>query len=246
MTRAWLGRETLRLETVASTNDEAARRARDGAPHGLCVLAEAQTRGRGRQQRAWHSPPGENIYLSVVLRLPLAPRAAPPLTLAAGVALSDAVSGFGLAPSLKWPNDVLLGPRKTAGILTEMSTRGDRIEFVILGVGLNVNTAEFPPALAGIATSLRRERGGAPLDRDTVTEAVLVALEQWIDRFVGDGAPAVAAAWRARPNLLGTRVRVADGGRTLDGVARDIDDEGALWLEADDGARHRLLSGELT
>src|SRR5262249_55503202 len=137
-----------RLGTVGSTNDEAMARARGGAPHGTAVVAEAQSRGRGRQGRGWQSLPGEDIYLSVVLRLDLPPHAPPPVTLAAGAATCDTVNQFAAGASIKWPNDVLLSGLKVAGILTEASTRGDRVEAVILGVGLNVNAPELPAGLA--------------------------------------------------------------------------------------------------
>lgn len=244
LSTSWLGRALVLLSSTTSTNDEAARRAREGAPHGLCVLAETQTRGRGQKQHAWWSPAGENLYLSAVIRLPMPPRAAPPLTLAAGVAVADAVASFvpGRA-SLKWPNDLLVDGRKIAGVLTEMSTRGDRIEAVIVGIGLNVNVAAFPDELATIATSLRLATG-QPQDRVRVLAALLGSLEEWIDRFVADGAGAIAAAWRERTSFLGRRLRIADGARTVEGVARDVDDEGALLLDTDDGVRHRILSGE--
>lgn len=241
----WLGRPLVCLAETESTNDEAARLGREGAPHGTVVTAETQTRGRGRQGRVWYSPPGENLCFSALLRPRLPPAAAPPLTLAAGVAVAEAVNSLGVPASLKWPNDVVVEGRKLAGILTEMSTRGTRIEYVVLGVGINVNSAVFPPDLAAIATSLRRERGGDPLERGTVLRAALSALEPWIERFVAEGAAPIARAWKQRARLLGRHVRVLADGQPLSGVARDVDDEGALLLEADDGRRYRVISGEI-
>lgn len=243
--RRWLGATVVELDEVGSTNDEAARLAREGAAHGTVVTARSQTRGRGRQSHVWWSPPGDNLYLSAILRLPIPPAAAPPLTLAAGVAVADAVNTLGARASLEWPNDCLVHGRKVAGILTEMSTRGSRIEFVVLGLGVNVNTTAFPPDLEPIATSLRRELGGAPLDPAAVREAVFDALEPWIDRFVAAGAAPVVAAWKARSDFLGRRVRVRADDRELEGLAADVDDEGALWLDADDGRRYRVLAGEI-
>jgi BirA family transcriptional regulator, biotin operon repressor / biotin---[acetyl-CoA-carboxylase] ligase len=236
--------QLIRLGTVASTNDEAMARARAGAAHGTVVVADAQTRGRGRQGRAWHSPPGESLYLSAVLRLPLSPAATPPVTLAAGVAVREAMNHFGARSSIKWPNDVHIAGRKVAGILTETSTRGERLDAVILGIGVNVDNASFPAELAPIATSLRLAVGH-PVDREAVLGTLLDELARWIDVFLAEGTPAVARAWRARTDDLGRRLRVVSEGRAIEGIARDLDDEGALWIDCDDGRAVRVLSGEV-
>src|SRR5262245_54536057 len=217
----WLGREIMRLGTVASTNDEAMSRARAGAPHGTVVLADAQTAGKGRQGRSWFSPPGDNLYLSAILRLPLPPPAAPPITLAAGVAVCDTARRWAPGANLKWPNDVQTDSRKLAGILTETATRGDKLDVIVLGIGLNVNTRDFPPDLADIATSLRRARGGEPIDRDEVLVTLLGELERWIDRFAANGPAPVVRAWKERATTVGRRLRVTVDGRTLDGIAQD-------------------------
>lgn len=241
---SWLGREIVRLGAVASTNDEAMARARAGAAHGTVVVADTQTAGRGRQGRSWFSPPGDNLYVSAILRLPLPPAAAPPITLAAGVAVCDTARLWGAAANLKWPNDVQVDSRKLAGILTETATRGDKLDVIVLGIGLNVNTRDFPGELAEIATSLRRCRGGEALDRDEVLVTLLGEVERWVDRFAAGGAVPVVRAWKERAATIGQRLRVVVEGRTLDGVARDVDDEGALWLVDDNGKQWRVLSGD--
>jgi BirA family biotin operon repressor/biotin-[acetyl-CoA-carboxylase] ligase len=233
------------LGSVGSTNDEAAALARAGAPHGTVVACEAQTRGRGRQGHKWYSPPGENVYLSVVLRPALAPAAAPPLTLVAGVALSDALSAFGVRAALKWPNDLLVAGKKIAGILTEMTTRDQHLEFVVVGLGVNLNTPEFPGELGAIATSLARERQ-EPIDREAFVTRLLGDLERWLDVFVEEGAGTLVRAWKERTCTLGQRVRVLQGGVPVVGVAQDVDDDGALLLLAEDGRYVRILSGEIT
>lgn len=243
----WLGRELVMLGTVTSTNDEAAARARAGAPHGTVVVADAQTRGRGQKGHVWWSPPGDNLYLSAILRLDLPPPSLPPLTLATGVGVCDAVREVGADAHLKWPNDVLAGDpgRKIAGILTETSSRQHRIEFVVVGVGVNLNTAEFPSDLASIATSLRRELG-APQDRDAFLARLLLHLERWIDRFVTEGTPLCVEAWKDRTRFLGRRISVVSDGRLVSGLAVDVDDEGALWVAGDAGTRYRIISGEVS
>src|SRR4051794_14278733 len=150
----WLGRAYRHLAECRSTNDEAAAWARAGAPHGALVIADAQTGGRGRLGRTWHSPPGENLYFSTVLRPEIPPHRAPPLTLAVGVALADAVREAGCDAQLKWPNDLLLDGKKVAGILTEMTTSGGRVEFVVIGIGVNLDARAFPAELDGRATSI--------------------------------------------------------------------------------------------
>ena len=241
----WLGRNLVRKDDVGSTNDIAAELARAGALHGTVVLAESQTRGRGRQQRPWVSPPSVNLYLSVVLRLDIPPSAAPALTLALGVAVCDTARKAGVDAQLKWPNDVLApSGKKLAGILAELRCVGERIEHVIAGIGLNVNLVELPEEISTIATSLRLETGREQ-DRERVLCDLLSALEEWIDRFVVGGAPAVARAWRARAGMLGRRVSLTVGGEPLAGWARDVDDDGALLLDCDDGRRLRVLAGEV-
>jgi BirA family biotin operon repressor/biotin-[acetyl-CoA-carboxylase] ligase len=194
----WIGRELVLADDTASTNDDAMARGRAGGAHGLVVIADTQSKGRGRQGHVWHSPPGENLYLSVLLRLDVAPLRVPPLTLAAGVAVADAVNALGVRASLKWPNDVLVerdgAYRKVAGILTEMSTRGMRADAIVVGIGLNVNTEAFPPELP-LASSLRREAGGAAFDRADVAARVLVALEERVDRFIAEPTRLLARAF---------------------------------------------------
>jgi BirA family biotin operon repressor/biotin-[acetyl-CoA-carboxylase] ligase len=240
------GRALRCLERVGSTNDAAAAWARAGAPEGAVVLAEAQEQGRGRVGRTWHSPPGENLYLSLVLRPPRPPHVLPPLTLAAGLAVFDLCAALGLGPELKWPNDVLLGGKKVAGVLTEMSSEAERVLHVVLGLGLNVNATKFPPALRDRATSLRLATGpGAPpLARAPLLADLLARLETRYDEFLQGGPAAVVAAFRASWGGRGRAVRVQSGDRVLQGVAEDVDDGGAL-LVARGGTVERVLSGEV-
>ena len=240
----WLGQRIERREQVASTNDEASVLARAGASHGTVVVAETQTAGRGRYGRTWHSPPGENLYLSVVLRPPLAPERVPPITLAGGLGVADAVNKLGVAASLKWPNDVHAGGRKLAGVLTEMNTRAHKLEHVILGIGINVNAHALSPELAAIATSLRLELG-RELDREAVLRELLPALERWLDGFFAGGVAALAKAWTDRAELAGSRVRADAEDGPIEGEPIGLDDHGALLVEDDAGRRHRVVSGEV-
>lgn len=252
LTTRWLGRAAEWLRSCGSTNDLAGERARAGAPSGLVVAADAQTAGRGRLGRAWHSPPGANLYLSILLRPARPPSDIPPLTLLVGGALARALAGLGFGPRLKWPNDVELideggRRRKVAGILTEMSSAGERALHVIVGVGLNVNGTDFPPEIADRATSLRRAAGGQPLDRAPVLAAFLNALEPMLDEFDRVGPPAAVSAFEAYAALPAACRVTAPGrpGERLEGTALGVDPDGALRLRDETGHIHRVLSGEL-
>ncbi|MEK6608085.1 MAG: biotin--[acetyl-CoA-carboxylase] ligase [Myxococcota bacterium] len=240
----WLGRQWHWHDEVGSTNDEARALAEAGAPHGAVVVAEAQTRGRGRLGRAWHSPPRAGLHLSALLRPTIAPGEAPPITLAAGLAVAEAVEGSGLPDvRLKWPNDVRAGGRKLAGILTELAAEADRIRFLVVGIGVNVNTESFPVELDESATSLRLALG-RPVDRAIFTADLCRRLERWVDLFLADGAAPILAAFRARAEL-GRPVRVDTGTRVVDGVSEDVDDAGALLVRTPDGAIVRVTSGDV-
>jgi BirA family transcriptional regulator, biotin operon repressor / biotin---[acetyl-CoA-carboxylase] ligase len=243
---ACFGRALRCLERAGSTNDEAAAWARAGAPAGAVVLAEAQEHGRGRLGRDWHSPPGENLYFSLVLRPPRPPHELPPLTLAAGLAVFDLCAARGLQPELKWPNDVLLGGKKVAGVLTEMSAEAERVLHVVVGVGLNVNGTVFPASLRARATSLRLAvgPGAPPVPRAALLAELLLGLEARYDDFARGGPPAVVAAFRERWAGGGRTVRVQTGTTLLRGVARDVDEGGALLVERG-GTLVRVLSGEV-
>lgn len=245
---AWLGRVYFSHGRVRSTNDLARELARDGAPHGTVVVAEAQDAGRGRLGRAWHSPAGEGLYFSAVLRPRLDPASAPPLSLAAAVALAEAVRGFlGRPPALKWPNDLLVGGRKLAGILIEMEAEPGRLAHLVLGIGLNVNAASFPDELAERATSIRLERG-SPVRRAPVLASILHALERWVDRLEAEGPAPVCAAWLELAELVGRQVTVtvSAGAEPLHGIALGLDERGALRLELADGRVEVVTAGELT
>jgi BirA family transcriptional regulator, biotin operon repressor / biotin---[acetyl-CoA-carboxylase] ligase len=248
LTTAWLGRAYEWHASLASTNDRAASRAREGAPEGLVVAADVQSAGRGRLGRVWHSPAGENLYVSLLLRPARAAAEIPPLTLLAGAAVARALAGLGFRPRLKWPNDVQLVEggvaRKVAGLLTEMASEGGRVGHVVVGLGLNVNTSVFPPELSERATSLRRS-AGRPLERARVLAAVLAAFEPLYDAFRSDGPAAAAASWQEYA-ALGERCRVSAPGEPLEGIALGIDPDGALRLRDDAGRVHRVLSGEIT
>jgi BirA family biotin operon repressor/biotin-[acetyl-CoA-carboxylase] ligase len=230
---------------VGSTNDVAKQLAEGGAGHGETVVAECQTAGRGRRGRGWVSPPGRNVYLSVVLRPELPPARAPELTLLGSVAVCQAIRQAGVPAAIKWPNDLLVGGRKVAGLLTEMAAELDQVQWVVLGVGVNVNAAapDFPEELRSTATSLALERG-EPLPRALFAAALLTALEEWLDRHAARGFAPVRDAWRAMSDTLGREVRVRTGEGDVEGVAEDVDEAGALLVRTP-GSVRRILAGDV-
>jgi BirA family transcriptional regulator, biotin operon repressor / biotin---[acetyl-CoA-carboxylase] ligase len=235
---------------LPSTNDRAAAAAENGAPEGSLVLADTQTAGRGRRGRSWCSPPGAGLYASVVLRPE--PRVISLVTIAAGVALADGIrAATGLETMLKWPNDVQAASpgagragRKLAGILAESGAAPGGAPHVVLGFGINVVPAAYPPDVAARATSLEAELG-RPVDRDALLVECLAALASRYDEVHRTGAGGVLAAWRgyARP-LLGRAVEWDDRGRVRRGTADDIDASGALIVRTGEGIA-RVISGEV-
>ncbi len=240
-----LGRTLIHHEVCDSTNTLAFSEGLAGAPHGLTVVADAQTRGRGRRGRDWHSPAGAGLYASVLLRPELQPQAAPPLAFAAAVAVAEALEEtLDLSPRLKWPNDVQLGGRKVCGILLEMSAEPERVAFVVCGIGLNVNAQTLPRELEHRATSLRLEVG-RPVARPLVLAPLLAALERWVDRYVDEGFAPLREAWLARAAHLNQEVRVDTPNTTIRGVAETLDADGALVLKLPSGESKRILVGDV-
>ncbi len=239
-----LGIDITVLASTGSTNDDAAARARVGAPEGTVVIAERQSAGRGRLGRTWISPAGLNLALSCVLRPSVPPALAPRLSLVAALAVACALEELGFEPGIKWPNDVFLEGRKVCGILTEIEAEADSVRFVVVGIGLNVNgdTQDFPPELRGSATSLRMV-SGRTWDRARVAGILLRALGEWYERFLTGPFAAVTADWNRRSILSGRTVRVDAPGGALEGRCRGIDTDGALLL--DDGREvRRVIAGD--
>lgn len=233
------------LAEVGSTNEEAARLAADGAPSLELVVAEAQTAGRGRRGRAWASPPGVNVYLSLLVRPELPAQRAPELSLVAAVATCEAIRAAGVRARLKWPNDVLANGKKLAGILCEVAADERDVRHAILGVGVNVNARldELPEELRAVATSMLVE-SGAPIARPDFAADLVASLTTWLARHDEEGFGPVAARWRELSSTLGAQVVVREGGRVLRGRAADLDDDGALLVATDEGLE-RILAGDV-
>ena len=245
---AWRqGRPILVLETVDSTNLEARRLAEQGAAEGTVVIADAQTGGRGRMGRSWVSPAGVNLYLSLVLRPKLTPRHAPQLTLLASLAVAEALeSCFGLAAAVKWPNDVLLGGKKVAGLLGEIAATMAGIEYIVMGIGLNLNmsAAQFPERPLYAATSVAIEKG-EPVPRLPVAIRLLELLDDYYRLFLKEGFAPIRSRWERRCPMRGKRLAIDTGNGVVSGEALGLDADGALLLRLGDGGVERVLSGDV-
>ena len=227
------------FETITSTMHEAATLAAAACPSGTVVVAEEQTAGQGRHGHAWHSEPGAGLYLSVVLRLPLPPDSLPVLTLALGLATADTIARItDLRPDLRWPNDVMLGDRKTAGILVQLVD-----SVAIAGLGINVNHHAFPPEIAAEATSLRLATG-RPQSREDLLIGLLPAIDSFCRMLVEGGRqPILDQFTRHSSYARGKRVRVEQPGGVIEGITAGLDPAGFLKLRADDGSESLILAG---
>lgn len=247
LTTRTIGREIVCFHETDSTNIVAFRLAEEGAAEGTVIIAEAQKKGKGRLGRHWLSPPGVNLYCSVVLRPDILPVNAPQLTFLSAVAVARAIAATTtLAPCIKWPNDVLVNGRKVAGLLNEMSAETEKVNFVILGIGVNINMGrgEFPADLRHPASSLMLE-GGAPVSRPAFIRCLLENLENLYDLYLAKGYAPIREAWLSSCNMLGRRVRVTFHGRETEGLATGIDPDGALLVQGDDGKVERVLAGDV-
>jgi len=242
-----LGKTIHHFHTLDSTNSKAYQLALNGAEEGEVVIAESQEKGRGRLGRHWSSPPFLNLYLSAILRPKILPHQASLITLMAAVATADTIQKFsGLLPLIKWPNDILLRDRKVAGLLNEIHSEMDRIHFVILGIGVNLNMdgKMFPKEIRAVATSLKIEMGQA-ISRKVFLQSLLQELEKWYTIFMKEGSAFILKAWRDRAHVKGRRVKVTSFGETVVGMAIDVDSDGALILETTGGKRKRVVAGDV-
>ena len=241
-----IGHRIVHYFRTDSTNDVALSLAAQGEAHGTVILAEEQTAGRGRLGRSWYSEKSSGIYASIILRPPLAPAAAPVLTLMAGVAAQRAVNTVtGLPVDIRWPNDLLLNGKKVCGILTEMTAELDRLHAVVLGIGLNVNHREMPAELREIATSLRME-GRKPYSRAQILVALLKELERKYRLLLDEGSVAITRAWAAASTYAqGKRIRVVSSGGEFLATTAGLEPSGALRVRREDGREELLVSGEI-
>ena len=243
-----IGRDIQVFQETTSTNDVVEKFARDEVKQGVVVFAESQTKGRGRLGRKWASPGRKGLWFSILLRPNLRPQQATQLTITSATALRRAIqSHTGLSPEVKWPNDIVLGGKKVAGILTELAAELDHVKYVILGIGVdvNLNAVDFPADFRKTATSLKLELG-KPLSRPELAVAILRELDRDYERLNSGGFAALADEWQSHCTTIGQQVTIRIGDRKLRGRAESLSEDGALLLRTDHGHLERVIGGDVT
>jgi BirA family biotin operon repressor/biotin-[acetyl-CoA-carboxylase] ligase len=238
-----LGKDIKYFDSVTSTMDIAFQLGVEEAPEGTVVCAENQTKGKGRLGRSWVSPKGKGVYMSVILRPKLVPADLTQLTLLSAVAVCEAVGKFCPVPvKIKWPNDILVNNKKLAGILTELSAEMDRVRFVVIGIGINVNTplSQLPPQSA----SIKSETGRKACRIDLVQE-ILRSLEKWYMCLQAQGFSPVITRWKELSSTLGRYVHLVDQSGDTEGTAVDLDEYGGLVIRSDTGLTVKRMSGDI-
>ena len=239
------GRHIVYRERVDSTNNVAKQMADDGAPEGTVVIAEEQTGGRGRLSRSFHSPFAKGLWFSVILRPAIPPMEVSKMTLLAAVALARSLRAHGLSDcGIKWPNDILLHGRKLVGILTELNGSAEKVNYIIMGIGVNtgVTASDLPEELRDIGTSFAME--GVSVQRQELLQTILLELEKLYQTVCQEGFAPILVQWRALSCMLGQKVAVSSIGRTFTGTAADIDDDGNLIVETE-GGLEKVMAGDV-
>ena len=244
MDTRWAGHPVMFYDALGSTNLQAKVDAEQGAAHGTLVVADMQTAGRGRRGRSWSSPPGTNVYFTLILKPRIKPDAASMLTLVMALAVAEGIrETCGMAPGIKWPNDVVMNGKKICGILTEMSAEREYIHYVVTGVGINVKSQEFDPEVAAKATWLEQECG-RPVPRARLIASVMQSYEKYYEIFLGTGD--LAGLQEAYNGLLvncGRQVHVLDPKGEFQGLSRGINQMGELLVEREDGTVTAVYAG---
>ena len=243
-----IGRDIRVFEQTTSTNDVIEKLARDGVKEGVVVFAESQTKGRGRLGRKWISPARKGLWFSILLRPDLRPQETTQLTVASATALRRAIqSETGLKPEIKWPNDILIGGKKVAGILTELSAELDKVRCVVLGIGIDVNldAGELPAELKKTATSLKIETGET-VSRAELASAILRELDEDYSRVCAGKFQKIADEWEEHCATIGRNVTVQIGDRKIRGRAESLGEDGALLLRTEHGHLERITGGDVT
>ena len=243
-----IGKEIIFLPEVDSTNIYASKLARDGMPEGVVVIADCQKKGKGRLNRVWQSPPGKNLYTSIILRPSITSHLAPQLTLTAGVAVAELLSQY--CPGtvmLKWPNDVQINMRKVCGILTEMRIKRGKIDFIIVGLGININMKkeEFQEEFRESSTSLNEETGNR-ISRTDIAVKLYRIFEKWYETYLDKGFPPVREAWLGYSGILNKNITVHYKKDLYKGRVIGIDEYGALLLFDEKNETKRILAGDVS
>lgn len=240
----YIGNEILMFKEVDSTNTVAEFLAENGTDEGTIIISEIQTHGKGRHGRKWESPKG-GVWLSIILKPDIIPSKAPFITLATGVAVAKTLQNFGAEARIKWPNDILINDKKVSGILTEASTISNKIDYVIVGVGIdnNFSISQFPEELQKISTTLENELKTEVKDTELISK-FLNEFEKIYDLFKEEKIDEILNDWRKMSATIGNHVEIKQGPKSIKGYVVGINDEGALVLEENNGNLREITSGE--
>lgn len=243
----YLGRNIVYYPVCDSTQNIASSIAREGAPHGTVVISEEQTAGRGRLERSWDSSANKGIWMSVIIRPEISPQFAAQFTLVSAVAIARAMEDITkCSPDIKWPNDLLINGKKVTGILTELQADMDRVQSIIIGIGVNVNQElnAFDESIQSFATSIKIESGDE-IDRVVLVAKILDYLEKYSDMYVENGFEPIKLLWESYNCTLGKRIRANLLRETIEGVAIGITNDGVLELQLDNGEIRGIYSADI-
>ena len=243
----WMGNPWNFRDEIDSTNNWAKREAKEGAPSGSVYLADSQTKGKGRVGRVWENPKGSGLAMSLLLKPEMPPEKAPMMTLIMGLAACMAIRHLtGLEAQIKWPNDVVINRKKTTGILTEMGMSDGKIEYVVVGIGINLNMEEFPKEIQEKATSLKLECG-KNVDRDQMAQTLLWFFEQYYETFMETFTLDFLKETYHRVLINKDReVQILEKTETYTGICRGINEKGELLVEKRDGTCAEIFAGEVS
>lgn len=244
---SWAGKRIKAFLETDSTNIQCGKLAAEGWPEGTLVVSECQNAGKGRRGRAWVSPAGTGIWMSLLLRPKIPPQKASMITLAAAMAVEKGIRlGTGVSSQIKWPNDLIIGQKKICGILTEMRTQKEKAEYVVVGIGINANIKEFPEELKDSATSLCQVKG-EEVDRGKIIGCVLEAFEEYWEIFLKTGdLRTLKGEYNEKLINLGRQVQILEPGGEYTGLCRGIGPEGELLVDLPDGQVKTVFSGEVS
>lgn len=243
----FIGKEICTYKTLGSTNQEAKKLALEGLSDGAVIIANEQTAGKGRRGRFWVSPPGTGIWMSLLLRPDIQPQNASMITLVAGLAVCEVIDEItGLDVKIKWPNDIVLNGKKICGLLTEMNSEIDYVNFIVVGIGINVNISEFPPELLSMATSLLIE-SGETYARKVLVKRTLERFEKHYKTYLEtEDLSTIIKAYNNHCVNVGREVRVMSKVKEMTGTVKEITPKGELILRDSEGEEHLITSGEVS
>jgi len=243
-----VGKELIVVESVSSTNTKLAEIISSETEEGTVLVSDAQTGGKGRLGRKWFSPGGTNIYVSVFFEPEIQPNYSPVFTFIASLALADTLKFFDFTPEIKWPNDILINNKKVSGVLTEMKLKGDKLDFIIVGIGLNVNMtkdiiAQSLPEEKEKITSLYIENGNE-FNREYVLSKLINSLDRYYLKFLREGIHSIVAEWTIEWGKMNEMISIDVTGEIVTGIVRKVDSYGYIFIEKPDGSLEKVIAGD--